>query len=167
MQTTNADTLKKTSKLGYRNRISCLHIPPPTLLPPQAPLPSPAGTGVTTLECIGLTCSFPSAFCGDGASVPSRPSCPGCSVAASASTGLSNPRQRRQPSKSIRACMQPHSVTFCSSHGNPTGWFVSFQSPGTSTGKRIDKNRARGEGEEYLGQEIVAPGSQGFMPVTL
>jgi hypothetical protein len=32
-----------------------------------------------------------------------------------------NPRHFRQPSKSIRACMQPHSVTFCSNQGNPTG----------------------------------------------
>jgi hypothetical protein len=31
------------------------------------------------------------------------------------------PRHLRQPSKSIRACMQPHSVTFCSSQGKPTG----------------------------------------------
>lgn len=33
-----------------------------------------------------------------------------------------NPRHLRQPSKSMRACMQPHSVTFCSSQGNPTGY---------------------------------------------
>lgn len=33
-----------------------------------------------------------------------------------------NPRHLRQPSKSIRACMQPHSVTFCDSQGNPTGY---------------------------------------------
>lgn len=32
------------------------------------------------------------------------------------------PRHFRQPSKSIRACMQPHSVTFCSSHMMFTGW---------------------------------------------
>lgn len=32
------------------------------------------------------------------------------------------PRHFRQPSKSIRACMQPHSVTFCSSHTMFTGW---------------------------------------------
>lgn len=31
------------------------------------------------------------------------------------------PRHFRQPSKSIRACMHPHSVTFCSNHGKPTG----------------------------------------------
>jgi hypothetical protein len=34
----------------------------------------------------------------------------------------SYPRHFRHPSKSIRACMQPHSVTFCSSHGNPMGY---------------------------------------------
>lgn len=33
------------------------------------------------------------------------------------------PRHLRQPSKSMRACMQPHSVTFCSSHSKRTGWF--------------------------------------------
>ena len=31
------------------------------------------------------------------------------------------PRHFRQPSKSMRACMQPHSVTFCSSHMMFTG----------------------------------------------
>lgn len=28
----------------------------------------------------------------------------------------------RQPSKSMSACMQPHSMTFCSSHGKFTGY---------------------------------------------
>ena len=31
------------------------------------------------------------------------------------------PRHFRQPSKSINACMQPHSVTFCCNHSNRTG----------------------------------------------
>jgi len=35
------------------------------------------------------------------------------------------PRHLRQPSKSIRACMQPHSVTFCESQGKPTGYRTS------------------------------------------
>lgn len=32
------------------------------------------------------------------------------------------PRHFRQPSKSIKACMHPHSVTFCSNHSNRTGY---------------------------------------------
>lgn len=56
---------------------------------------------------------FPSVCGGDGARVE---------VGTWSGAGSSmKPRQRRQPSKSIRACMQPHSVTFCWSQGKPTG----------------------------------------------
>lgn len=44
------------------------------------------------------------------------------SVEFAASVWLANPLHLRQPSKSIRACIQPHSVTFCSSQTKLTGY---------------------------------------------
>lgn len=92
------------------------------------------------------SCSYVSMDCGLKTGMSGRAVCSLCCSCAwgwrgRRSRGLvggssMKPRHLRQPSKSIRACMQPHSVTFCSSQGNPTGWEVS---------RRID---SAGEGDK-------------------
>lgn len=64
-----------------------------------------------------------------------------------------------QPSKSISACMQPHSMTFLSNQTKFTGW-----SDWVSTRRQA---RGAGTGSTNLGQEVIAAGGQCLMPVAL
>lgn len=61
----------------------------------------------------------------------------------------------RHPSKSIKACMQPHSLTFRSSQTKFTGW------------GRVSRNKSRTACCTYLSQEVVAAGRKCFVPVAL
>lgn len=82
-----------------------------TLLSPLPCLVDAGDGGLATPVLIGLTC--PSVRGGDGASDEDGAGFESGSGAESGAGSSMKPRQRRQPSKSIRACMQPHSVTFC------------------------------------------------------
>lgn len=64
----------------------------------------------------------------------------------------------RQPSKSISACMQPHSLTLRSNHTKLTG---------CAAGVSGNAETAKGSWDTYLGEEVVAARRQRFVPVRL
>ena len=77
------------------------------------------------------------------------------------------PRHFRQPSKSINACMQPHSVTFCCNHSNRTGW-INVSIFANDPPPPSDKPSAQRQKQiTYLGQEIIAARRQRLVTITL